>query len=375
MDEIATHFLSPDDALELLARSPTHQLAQVIEGRPLLRPVHAVLAEGWLAFHSASDATRALGSPAVIAAEDLITDIPSYFRSPDRGPRGPVAANGNGCAAGSLYESAQLEGPLEAVDDRPTKLLLLRALMDKHQPEGRYTLPDPSRKAGRASIDAVLVAGIRVEGATLHSRANLARHSSDAAIASLLKPLWQRGTAGDLRAIARLRAERPTVALPEPFTSPLGAVWRLDALVPRRAAAADLAAVVELLRDRYWNAGIYDDGQLAALHRASAAWVVARETTSGELIGSARATADGVKVGTVSDVVVDERYQGRGVGLGLMRLLLDHAALREVRTVRLATRDAEGFYARLGFRPAAELDRCPQLALRRGCADPATVAG
>jgi predicted N-acetyltransferase YhbS len=47
-------------------------------------------------------------------------------------------------------------------------------------------------------------------------------------------------------------------------------------------------------------------------------------------------------------VVVADSLQRSGVGTLLMRLLLDHAAVRGT-VVSLATRDAAGFYARLGF--------------------------
>jgi N-acetylglutamate synthase-like GNAT family acetyltransferase len=51
----------------------------------------------------------------------------------------------------------------------------------------------------------------------------------------------------------------------------------------------------------------------------------------------------------IQDVMVAPAWRGRGVGEAIVRLLLDHLAVRHARRIYLMTRDAQPFYARLGF--------------------------
>jgi GNAT superfamily N-acetyltransferase len=69
----------------------------------------------------------------------------------------------------------------------------------------------------------------------------------------------------------------------------------------------------------------------------------------GDQVGFARAVSDGVTVAYVADVYVLAAHRGNGLGRELMRELLDGAGWPEVRWL-LHTADAQGLYAKLGFR-------------------------
>jgi ribosomal protein S18 acetylase RimI-like enzyme len=71
----------------------------------------------------------------------------------------------------------------------------------------------------------------------------------------------------------------------------------------------------------------------------------------GRLVATARGISDRAKRGWIYDVAVSDELQRQGVGQHLMRLLLDHPALRETQ-LSLGTRDAAGFYERFGFQAA-----------------------
>jgi len=126
----------------------------------------------------------------------------------------------------------------------------------------------------------------------------------------------------------------------------------------RRDSADDAADAAHLLLHQYWNVDRFDLAALAAAHRRSCAWVGARDA-EGHLVASARAVSDGVKHAWVYDVVVAPALRRSGVGASVMRLLLDHPAVRGAAQVHLGTRDAQGFYARLGFVDAAALPPRP----------------
>ncbi len=67
----------------------------------------------------------------------------------------------------------------------------------------------------------------------------------------------------------------------------------------------------------------------------------------GEQVGFARAISDGVTMAYLADVYVLEAHRGRGLGLALVREIVEGAP--EVHWL-LHTADAQGLYERLGFR-------------------------
>jgi ribosomal protein S18 acetylase RimI-like enzyme len=66
-------------------------------------------------------------------------------------------------------------------------------------------------------------------------------------------------------------------------------------------------------------------------------------------VGFARGISDGVTVAYLADVYVLEGHRGRGLGLELVREMLEGEGAPDVHWL-LHTADAEGLYERLGFR-------------------------
>jgi GNAT superfamily N-acetyltransferase len=67
-----------------------------------------------------------------------------------------------------------------------------------------------------------------------------------------------------------------------------------------------------------------------------------------EQVGFARAVSDGATVAYLADVYVLEPYRGRGLGVALVRELVEGGPLGELHWL-LHTADAEELYERLGF--------------------------
>jgi predicted N-acetyltransferase YhbS len=95
-------------------------------------------------------------------------------------------------------------------------------------------------------------------------------------------------------------------------------------------------------------------------HPGSVAWVGARDE-GGRLCATARAISDGAKRAWIYDVMVAPDWRRKRLGDAVVRLLLDHPAMRHVGRVYLTTRDAQRFYAKMGFgeREALETRRRP----------------
>lgn len=69
---------------------------------------------------------------------------------------------------------------------------------------------------------------------------------------------------------------------------------------------------------------------------------------AGAQVGFARAVSDGVTVAYLADVYVLPAHRGRGLGVELVREILDNGELSDVHWL-LHTADAGGLYERLGF--------------------------
>src|SRR5687767_1957961 len=117
-------------ALEFLARAPyVHLATTTAGGDPLLRTVHGVIVGDWLCFHGApaGEKMESIGRAVVVSWEDVVAEIPSWFIDAERA-----------CPATTYYESVQLHGVLESVDDPVFKAQALQKLMERFQPEGRH---------------------------------------------------------------------------------------------------------------------------------------------------------------------------------------------------------------------------------------------
>ena len=127
-----------------------------------------------------------------------------------------------------------------------------------------------------------------------------------------------------------------------PFLAAPEGVTLLCAPEPHHAEQA-----AALLVDVYWNQGL-SAATIAASHLGATAWVAAIDP-SGTLIGTARAISDRAKRAWIYDVMVTPTWRKRDLGRALVRLLLDHPAVRQVATVHLHTRDQQRLYEHFGF--------------------------
>lgn len=327
-----TEFELPSaDAIALLAELPVVHLAGVLpDGSPVLRTVNSVVDHGMVCFHGApkGEKTGLVGRPVVLSAEETVATVPSTFFDPEKA-----------CPATTYYRSVQVHGVLEELEEPVAKARVLQALMEKLQPEGGHvpiTADDPRY---RPSVNGLLIAGVRLDHVA--GKVKLAQNRSPAQVGDLLAKLWGRGLEGDPRALELIRAANPDAPTPDFLQAPAGATLRAW-LPPRHAEEA-----AALLAGSYWN-DLFTADDLVAAHRGASAWVGATDG-DGRLIASARALADGGKLAWIYDVVVAPAWRGRGLGQAVMRLLLDHPRVRGCRRVMLATRDAQGLYARLGF--------------------------
>jgi len=78
---------------------------------------------------------------------------------------------------------------------------------------------------------------------------------------------------------------------------------------------------------------------------------------AGRQVAFARVVSDRAVFAYLMDVFVLPEFRGRGISKALMRSVLAHPELQNLRVFLLATRDAHGLYAQFGFRSLAHPDR------------------
>lgn len=119
-------------------------------------------------------------------------------------------------------------------------------------------------------------------------------------------------------------------------------------------ARLDLDVVHAFLSDAYWSRGVPRE----VVERAVAgSLVVGCYAADGSQVGFARAVTDRATFAWLADVFVLPEHRGRGLGRRLVRHLLDRPDLAGLRRWMLATADAHGVYAELGFTPVEDSSR------------------
>ena len=68
------------------------------------------------------------------------------------------------------------------------------------------------------------------------------------------------------------------------------------------------------------------------------------------MIGFGRATTDGIFRAVLWDVVIDKRFQNKGLGKKIVQTILHNHKLSKVEKVYIMTTNCKTFYSNLGFK-------------------------
>ena len=112
----------------------------------------------------------------------------------------------------------------------------------------------------------------------------------------------------------------------------------------------DLPRVVAWLGETYWAAGL---PQAQVVRSIAHSDVYGLYAPGGSLIGFARVVTDRSRFAWLSDVVIEGPWRGRGLGRWLVGTVLEDPRYADILQWLLATNDAHGLYAQLGFTPAS----------------------
>ena len=108
-----------------------------------------------------------------------------------------------------------------------------------------------------------------------------------------------------------------------------------------------------LSEEAYWSPGLPRDLIEKAITGSMAFGLY---DAKGAQAGFARVITDGALFAYLRDVFVLKAHRGRGLGIWLAQVAVDHPDLATVKGWMLATDDAHGLYAKLGFHPLKRPD-------------------
>lgn len=110
-------------------------------------------------------------------------------------------------------------------------------------------------------------------------------------------------------------------------------------------ALLDRAIVFQFLLEAKWWANLNLDSLSCALQNSLCFSLL----EDGHQIGMARVITDYVTYAYLCDVFIAEERRRRGLGTWLIRCILDHPQLKDLKRIALITHDAQPFYLKMNF--------------------------
>ena len=118
-------------------------------------------------------------------------------------------------------------------------------------------------------------------------------------------------------------------------------------------ARLDLDLIHQSLQTSYWAKG-RARSVVERAFRNSLCFGVYR---GAQQVAWARVVSDRAVFAYLMDVFVLPEFRGQGISKALMRVILAHPELQNLRVFLLATADAHGLYQQFGFEPLTEPER------------------
>ena len=119
----------------------------------------------------------------------------------------------------------------------------------------------------------------------------------------------------------------------------------------KRVTAWPSNDIVKLYKVGGWWKDRYDPKGIGRLIIGSFAFAVAINPATGSAIGMGRVVSDGVSDAYIQDVVVLDDWRGKGIGMAIIKKLLDFCLKQKLLWIGLiAEPGTKGFYIPLGFK-------------------------
>jgi len=115
----------------------------------------------------------------------------------------------------------------------------------------------------------------------------------------------------------------------------------------------DVDAIHAFLASTYWSPGVPRE----TVERAIDNSLCIGGYMAGQQVAFARMVTDRATFAYLADVYVIPSHSGKGLSRRLLEALTSHPDVQGLRRMLLVTRDAQGLYAKFGFKPLAAPER------------------
>lgn len=119
----------------------------------------------------------------------------------------------------------------------------------------------------------------------------------------------------------------------------------------------DLVAIHAFLTRSYWSPGVSIEIVERSIQNSLSFGVFYGQ----EQVGFGRIVTDKATFAYLADVYIVESHRGRGLCKWLMKVILGHEELQNLRRFLLATKDAHGLYEQFGFQELANPERMMEI--------------
>ena len=130
-----------------------------------------------------------------------------------------------------------------------------------------------------------------------------------------------------------------------------------DYVISTDKSRLDRALVQDFLSRSYWAKGIPREVVDQSIENSLCFGLYQGE----KQVGFARVITDFATFAYLADVFVVKGSRGEGLGVRLMKVIMEHPRLQNLRRLMLATRDAHGLYAKFGWRPLGNPERIMEI--------------
>lgn len=124
-----------------------------------------------------------------------------------------------------------------------------------------------------------------------------------------------------------------------------------DFYISKDKSLLDAEFIHDFICHSYWNSTRSMEETIMTIENS---FCFGLYTKRKKQIGFARVVTDYVFFGYFMDVIIDPKYQGRGLGKTLVEFILNDETIKSLQTVALKTKDAHGLYEKYGFKKVGD---------------------
>jgi nitroimidazol reductase NimA-like FMN-containing flavoprotein (pyridoxamine 5'-phosphate oxidase superfamily) len=184
---------------DLLASANYGTLALSKDDEPYVLPINFALKDKEVFFHGAKKGKKvdfmSDNSKASFSVVEELSLLPSYF-SCDSGDASPAT---------HLFKSVCIDGDIEFIEDYEKKIVALKALMQKYQPEGGYKVLDDKAMYEKI-VNATCI--FKLVPNNIKAKFNLGQNYNDKRYAMVVQNLKKRGSKKDMLTLKAIESIR-----------------------------------------------------------------------------------------------------------------------------------------------------------------------